>query len=201
MLLNQIKEKLTTANIVELSRKLGYNNQENFEKTLDKFLSSSTLHAWLQSGNYDFVNQPHEFYSKISLALGCDKMLINRTLEKEKAIILEEKRFKNSFIFINTNFHRKNEPISVLAFLENTRRISLKRKEEIYFKKIDEILEILSKEIQKHYEAHNEGLPLWGKIASYQAHLEDKIYIFDTNGILQKEAVAVSENRAILNLK
>jgi len=201
MIFMQIKEKLQTQDKKLLSKTLGYNNQKNFEKTLEKFLSFANLHSWFESGNYDFVNQPYEFFKKLSNALELDKQLIKEILEEEKVYINEVERFKGSYIFINTNFQRKNEPIFALAFLGHKRSISLLGRKEFYFKSIDEILEILSQDIKEHYEAHKEGLPVWGKIVSYQVHFEDEIYSFDTNGTLQQDTNPIFESKATLSLK
>ena len=201
MLFNQIKEKLDSANTANLTQKLGYKNPKNFEKTITKFLNFSTLHEWFKSGNYDFVNQPHEFFTKLSFELDLDKQTIKETLEKEKIYINEEERFRGIYIYANTNFSRKNEPIAVLAFLEKERCVSLYQYKELFFKSTEQILEILSKKIKEHYETNKEGLVVWGKIVNYQVHLEDKIYLFDTDGILKENVVPVFENKATLALK
>lgn len=201
MLFNQIKEKLVTSNITELSKRLGYNNQKNFEKTLEKFLGFSNLHGWFESGNYDFVNQPYDFFSKLSLALDLDKQLIKETLIKEKAYLKEVKRFRGTYIFVNTNFKRKNEPIFVLAFLEHERTLSLCLHEELYFKSTQEVLEIVSKMIKEHYEKSQGKLAVWGEIANYQVHVDNKTYIFDNGGVLLKQAEPAYENYARLHLR
>lgn len=201
MLFSQIKEKLDSANTAEFAKKLGYNNQKNFEKTLENFLSFNTLHGWFGSGNYDFVNQPYEFFTKLSIALDLDKQTIKETLKKEKTHIREMERFKGSYIYVNTDFKRKNEPIFVLALLEHERCLSLCHNEEFLFKSTEQILEILPKKIKEHYEANKEGLVVWGKIANYQVHLEDNVYIFDTDGVLQENIVPVFESQATLALK
>jgi len=201
MIYRQIKNKLQKNDKKLLSKTLGYNNQKNFEKTLQKFLSFTTLHGWLNSGNYDFVNQPHEFFTKLSIALKLDKKDINDTLEEEKVYIKEVERFKGSYIYVNTNFRRKNEPIFILAILEKNRYVSLYKDRNLLFKSTSQILEILSQRIQEHYEANKEGLVVWEKIVNYQVHLKDKIYIFDTDGVLQQDAVPVYESKATIGLK
>ena len=201
MIYTQIKEKLEKQDKKLLSKTLGYNNQKNFEKTLEKFLSFTTLHRWFESGNYDFVNQPHEFFTKISMALKLDKKDINNTLEEEKVYIKEVERFKGSYIYVNTNFRRKNEPIFILAILEKNRYVSLYKDRNLLFKSTSQILEILSQRIQEHYEANKEGLVVWGRIVNYQVHLEEKAYIFGTDGVLQENLQPVFESQATLALK
>ena len=201
MIYRQIKNKLQKTDKKLLSKTLGYSNQKNFEKTLQKFLSFTTLHDWLNSGNYDFVNQTYEFFTKLSMALGLDKKFIKEALDKESVYINEVERFKGSFIYVNTNFKRKHEPIFALAFLENVRRLSLYKCEDLLFKSTNQILEILSQKIKAHYERNKEGFLIWGKIVNYQVHLENEVYIFDTNGVLQQDALPVCESRATIGLK
>ena len=201
MIYTQIKNKLQKQDKKLLSKTLGYNNQKNFEKTLKKFLSFTTLHGWFENGNYDFVNQTHEFFTKLSVALDLDKKIIKKTLDKERVYINEVERFKRSYIYVNTNFKRQNKPIFVLVLLEKNRYLSLYKDKDLLFKSTNQILEILSLKIKAHYARNKEGLLIWGKIATYQVHLEDKVYIFDTNGVLQQDVVPVYESKATIGLK
>jgi len=74
---------------------------------------------------------------------------------EEFALQEEICKFKRCYIFVNTNFKRKNEPIFALAFMESGRRISIP-KEQFAFKSDDEIFELVSKIVKKHYK-ENEG--------------------------------------------
>ena len=200
MLFKLIKEKINLYNKDDLSKKLGYSNKVKFEETLNKFLQFENLNQWFEKGHYDLVNNAEDFFIKLSKALNIEDSLIAK---EQKAIELykqEVEKFKDSYILVNTNFKRKNEPIFALAFCENQRRISLCKNENLLFKTIDEIFEVLSKEIKEHYLQNEGTLKIWGKINSYQVHLFGKIYVFDTNGNLQINDEIVCENRAILGI-
>ena len=201
MLFKLIKEKINLYNKDDLSKKLGYSNQVKFEETLNKFLQFSDLNQWFEKGHYDLVNNAEDFFIKLSKALNIEDSLIAKEQKEIKLYKQEIEKFKDSYIFINTNFKRKNEPIFALAFCENQRRISLYKIENLLFKTIDEIFEILSKEIKKHYLENSDKLGIWGKIVSYQVHIFDTIYIFDTNGNLKSNDVIVFENKATLKYK
>jgi transcription antitermination factor NusG len=142
-----------------------------------------------------------EDYSKLSKELNIDEEFIQKTLKKEKTYQKELERFKDSYIYINTNFKRTTQPIFVLAFCESIRRLRFYGDEKLLFKSTEEILKILSKKIQKHYKENKGELKVWGKIANYQLHLEGKTYIFDTDGVLQKNIFPICESRATLSLK
>jgi ribonucleotide monophosphatase NagD (HAD superfamily) len=201
MIFKEIKEKLKTKDYSKLSKALGYNNQKNFEKTLTHFLNCKTLNEWLESGNYDFVNKAEEFFTKLAKELNIDEQLVKDTLEKENSYIKELNRFKDAYIYVNTNFRRTTQPIFVLAFAESIRNLRLYKDEELLFKSTQEILEIISQRIKKHYKENKGELKVWGKIANYQLHLEGKTYIFDTDGVLQKNTFPICESKATLSLK
>ncbi len=201
MILEDIKEKIKLQNKILLAKELGYSNSTKFEITLNKFLQFSTLNEWFQCGHYDLVNTAGDFFIKLSKALKIDEDTINNEIKNITLYKKEIEKFKDSYIFVNTNFKRKNEPIFALALCENQRRISLYKNENLLFKSIDEILEILSKEIKKHYLLNSDKLGIWGKIVSYQVHIFDTIYTFDTNGSLKSNDVIVFENKATLKYK
>jgi hypothetical protein len=200
MVLNDIKEKINLQNRTFLAKELGYSSSTKFEKTLNKFFEFSILYEWFLCGHYDLVNNAEDFFIKLSKALKIDENIINQEIEKIAIYKQEIEKFKDSYIFVNTNFKRKNEPIFALALCENIRRISLYKKENLLFKTTKEIFEILSKEIQEHYSQNSNTLGIWGKIISYQVHLFDTIYIFDINGILKSNDVIVFENKATLEI-
>lgn len=201
MIFEDIKEKIKLQNKTFISKELGYSNLTKFEKTLNKFLEFSTLYEWFQCGHYDLVNTAGDFFIKLSKALKIDENTINNEIKNITLYKHEVEKFKDSYIFINTNFKRKNEPIFALALCENQRRISLYKNENFLFKSIDEILEILSIEIKKHYLLNSYKLGIWGKIVSYQVHIFDTIYTFDTNGSLKSNDVIIFENKATLKYK
>lgn len=201
MIFEDIKEKIKFQNKTLLTKELGYSNSTKFEKTLNKFFQFSTLYGWFQCGHYDLVNTAEDFFIKLSKALKIDEDTINNEIKNITLYKHEVEKFKDSYIFINTNFKRKNEPIFALALCENQRRISLYKNENLLFKTTDEILEILSIEIKKHYLQNSDKLGIWGKIVSYQVHLFDTIYIFDTNGNLRSNDVIVFESKATLKYK
>lgn len=200
MLFKLIKEKINLYDKDDLSKKLGYSNQVKFEETLNEFLQFKNLYQWFEKGYYDLVNNAEDFFIKLSKALDIKDSLIDKELKEIKFYKQEVKKFKDSYIFINTNFKRKNEPIFALAFCENQRRISLYKNENLLFKTINEIFEVLSKEIKEHYLQNEGTLKIWGKINSYQVHLFGKIYLFDINGDLKINNEIVFEHKAYIKI-
>jgi hypothetical protein len=121
---------------------------------------------------------------------------------KELVLEDEQERFKNSYLFIDTNFKRKLEPIFALAFMEHKRRVSYKDIGDIYFKSDEEILEMVSKFVKEDYFTCNGTIKLWGDIVSYNwHHVDGNIYIFDIDGSYKLTSNNHNESKATLKLK
>jgi hypothetical protein len=119
---------------------------------------------------------------------------------EELAYKKEYENFQGCYIFVNTNFKRKNEPIFVLAALEHRRRLSLP-KDDLVFKTDEEIFKIIGNLVKNHFIKTGGKLDLWGKIANYNYHHKDgKSYVFDTNGNMVADEKVI-ESKAILSLK
>ncbi len=198
MLIKTINEKLNTIDISTLHKKVGYNSSKKFIETLEKLKSTRNSYDWLYCSHYDLVYSSKDFLIKLCEVLEIDEILVDDEIKKAVLYYKEQEKFKSSYIFVNTNFKRKSEPIFALALCEKFRNISLYKKENLLFKSIEEILNNLSFQIKSHYEENNGGLKIWRKIVNYQVHLFDKIYVFDVNGNLLEYANEVSESRATI---
>ena len=198
MLIKTINEKLNTIDISTLHKKVGYNSSKKFIETLEKLKSTRNSYDWLYCSHYDLVYSSKDFLIKLCEVLEIDEILVDDEIKKAVLYYKEQEKFKSSYIFVNTNFKRKSEPIFALALCEKFRNISLYKKENLLFKSIEEILNNLSFQIKSHYEENNGGLKIWRKIVNYQVHLFDKIYLFDVNGNLLEYANEVSESRATI---
>jgi hypothetical protein len=106
-------------------------------------------------------------------------------IKTRQEIVLEkeQQRFKNCYLFINTNFKRKSEPIMALIFMQSKIYIAPKNIGNLYFKTDDEILTIVSNYVKDDYFTCNGNIVIFGKIDSYYWHNTDgKVYRFDKNG-------------------
>lgn len=120
--------------------------------------------------------------------------------EEELKLRKELLKFKGCYIFVNTNFRRKTEPIHVLAFCESQRNLAI-NKSSLVFKNDMEQFKIISDMVKKHYITSEGTIGIWGKIKNYVYHHNDnKSYIFDIDGNLL-EGLEVQENKAILTNK
>jgi hypothetical protein len=73
---------------------------------------------------------------------------------------------KQPYIFVDTNFRRKGEPLYALALLDNKRRIRLNKNLYLDLNE-DEINFYVANAIKLHYKWRGGRLPLWGNITAY----------------------------------
>jgi hypothetical protein len=195
-----IQENLKNENLEEVAKKLGYKSKAKGVKSLQKFLNTKNLSFWLQSGFYDFKYRTMELYENLAKIYDITKEEIAKDLKDAELYKQEYDSFNRSYIFVNTNFRRKNEPIFILSVLELQRRLVLKR-ENLMFKSDEEIFLKISKVVRRHYRQKGGKLVIWGEIQNYQYHHRDgEVYLFDVDGsyILDKQ---VYESQATLRLR
>ena len=180
-----IKKRVQSSSLKQITKELEYNSTLKAEKIIHKFLSSKDLYSWLHSGYYDFKYTPELFLRKICKIFQLNYKNIEDELHKQKLYYNEVKRVKNNFIFVNTNFKRKNEPIFALACLEHRRRVHLHVK-NVVFKNIEQILQIVAKQVRQHYKETQGKLNIWGEIVNYVYYHENEIFTFDTHGEIIK---------------
>ena len=120
--------------------------------------------------------------------------------QEELKIKSELSKFEGCYIFVNTNFKRKSEPIFALAFCEGQRNIGLD-KNDLIFRGDDEIFAIISNIVKQHYIDSSGSIGIWGTVINYVYHHSDgESYIFDKDGNQLKD-IDIIENRAVLKLK
>ncbi|GEM_PF-1134637 len=185
----------------ELLRSLGYHDLQKGKKVLRAFQGAGSLRNWLAKGHYDFVHSSESFVKKLASLAGVDPNVIDRSIntEAKRRAILSQ--LLPPYIFVDTRFRRKNEPIFALAFMEGKRRIALD-KEAVYDRSLRETLQEVSQIIREHYRNTGGKLNLWGKIHEYRYHhLDGRTFRFDTEGRLVEELSRnLDEGGAVLSV-
>lgn len=195
-----VHSKLEIISKNEIVNKLGYTSRKKASNALDKFLDSQDLYSWLHSGFFDFKYTAPSFFKKLCEILDIDEDIVKQLLLDDKKHHTELEKFKDSYIFINTNFKRKSEPIFALAFLESKRHIKINQ-EKLIFRTDEQILAIVSESIIDNYKETKGNIGIWGDIVNYVYHnYNNETYIFNTNGKMI-ENIAVNESKATLTLK
>jgi len=194
-----VKSKLVITPKSEIVNKLGYASGKKALKTLDKFTNSKDLYNWLHSGFYDFKYTALSFFKKLCEIIDIDKEIVDKALLDDKKYHAELERFKDSFIYVNTNFKRKGETIFSLAISESQRRLKIPV-ENLLFKSESVVLNSASDFIVKHYTTTKGDTGIWGKAVDYVFHHNGSKYNFDTKGN-RIYNIDVLETMAILKLK
>lgn len=181
MIFNQLQELVSKSDIKKLSKELGYAREKNFSRALYNLSNANSLDEFLERGHFDWCHSSKTLITSIANHFNID---IADELNTSNVLNDEKRRCKGSYIYIETNFKRQNEPIFMLAMTQGVRYISLKPiLHELYFKNIDIKLKIISEFIKDHYK-NTKTLPLYGDITGYKLYLLNKIYNFDTDANL-----------------
>ena len=193
-----IKQALEQLSEDTVLRSMSYNNLQKGHQTLKQFLDTGDIYLWLKKGEYDLTYSSEEFLQHLLKALDLipiGKDELNQYYRRLDAI----RAMRNDpYIYIDTHFKRKGEPLHVLAMVEGRRNIRID-KELLVFKSESDVLKIVGDIIRNHYLSSNGKLSLWGKIHNYIYHDTDGIkFTFDTNGILLQGHIEITESRTEL---
>jgi len=178
MLQALIHQKLLTVNLKELSHSLGYRGNDKFKKRLTAIFSNEYL--GLGNSYYDFQFSSEEFVRQLCIHLSIPSLLVDKVLNEIKAELHKQKYAFKQFIFIDTDFKRKSEPIFVLAGMQNKRYLTID--EVVAVKPLDKQLYDVQKIVTAHYQK-NPILDLWGQVQRYAYfYQEDFIVVLSVKG-------------------
>ncbi len=169
---------------LNLAKKLGYYNLDKLNQALLKITQAKSLDDFLQNGYYDYVYTSENLVLKLAKIYGFD---ILDELNQAKKLNDEVKKYKNSYIYIDTNFKRTTQPIFMLAMMQGARYLYFDKK-ELVFKSLDKQLQFISKIVKNHYKKIKK-LPLFGEIAGYKFNHLGKNYSFGVDGTLQDREI------------
>ena len=199
-LLYTIKQTLEHTNHDELLKTMNYHNLKIGHKTLQKFLETDDIYLFLKNGSYDLKYNSEEFLQHLLKDLDLASVVKDK-LKKYNRHLDDIRAMRNiPYIYIDTHFKRKGEPLHVLAMVEGRRNIYID-KELLVFKSESGVLDMIGDIVKKHYLESEGNIPLWGKAYNYVYHHTDgSKYIFDTDGTLPPSHSEISESRAELKI-
>ena len=198
-LFKTIKKKAANYPKEVLLKKMGYYNIKAGEKRLDSLLKTDHLYPWLKKGGFDMKYSSEEFLYRLAEILGLSDDMQKHMKRYQKRLDALSK-MKQPYIFIDTHFKQKSEPIFALGCMEGRRNIGID-KEHLVFKGLDEVLEYIGGMISTQYIQSGGTLPLWGKIYTYVYHHTDgSRYVFDTDGNLKEDIEKIIESKAVLRI-
>lgn len=195
-LLNEIKKQLDNCDKNKIIADLGYNNKQTGMIKLNSLLSEDSLERWLNQSGYDLVHTGKTFLIELCCLLDMEenqyKTEIDTVLNKLK--LIEE--MPQPYIFVNTAFKRKNEPIFVLSLSEHIRRIYPDKIK--VFESSDNGLCEAKRLLQDHYIETDGNLPVWGKILNYVYHVRNTKYVLSKDGEVLPDNKNIQESKASL---
>ena len=169
---------------LNLAKKLGCYNLDKFNQAVLKITQAKSLDEFLQDGYYDYIYTSENLVLKLAKICGLD---ILDELNSAKKLNDEVEKYKNSYIYIDTNFKRTTEPIFMLAMMQGARYLYFDKK-ELAFKSLDKQLQFISKVVKNHYKKIKK-LPLVGEITGYKFNHLGKNYSFGVDGTLQDREI------------
>jgi len=194
---NTLVTKLKHIEPGEILRKIGYRNiNDKTIKRLTNVLSDELL--GLDKNYFDFKYSNCEFVKALCKLSGVDLNDYQNESEKQivRATIL--KYAFQPYVFVDTGFRRKSQPIFALAFMEGHRHLSL----PIEYKapSLEEQVKYVKTLISEHYKNTSGHLDVWGEIRRYVFNFSENAHlVFNPDGELIDET-AVDRNTAKVTL-
>jgi hypothetical protein len=191
-----INERLSVCDLNQIASDLNY-KPEKLNERIKTITESHYL--GLDGSYYDFKYSQQEFVENLCEQLQIPSKLYEKVIGDLGAEITKRKYGFKSFIFIETEFKRNNQPIFVLAALEGKRY--LKVDYEIAKLSLNDQIRHLQKIVCDHYKKEK-SLPLWGDIRKFVYYYsEGIILIFSVYGVLLNVVDKYPRSGAIIGLK
>ena len=178
-----------------LQKQLGYQSAAKSQSAIEKFCRAQDLLEWLNAAHYDFTHTALSFLEK------CKEIVAQGLVENAKAddfqnemerATLEMQRandLKNSYIRVQTDFKRENQPIFALGLSTGMLVIKLPIKETWLARDIKTAcLPEIPRIVRAHFKENGGrlGYPYTSNILGYTLFLKNgqnfETYHFDTQG-------------------
>jgi len=173
-----IHKKLLTVDLKELSHSLGYRGSDKFKNRLTAMFGNE--YFGLDSSYYDFKFSSEEFVRQLCNYLSIPSLLVDKVFVEIKAELEKQKHASKAFVFIDTDFKRKSEPVAVLSAMQNKRYLTID--DAVAVKPLDKQLQGIQEIVTAHYQTHP-ILDLWGQVQRYAYFYQaDYIVVFSVTG-------------------
>ena len=192
-----LNKKLENIEPIEILKRIGY--RKITDKTIVRLkdtLSDELL--GLDNSHFDFKYSNIEYIKALCRLCDVDFSVHSDELDERKENLLKLRHGFKTYVFVYTDFKRDSQPIIALAFMEQSRHLSLPVMNKL--KSIDEQVEYVQKLVINHYETIKGHLDLWGEIKHYVFNLsQDEYIVINTDGTLS-DALNITQNRATVSL-
>ena len=179
MIYEQLKILTQNSDKKALAKALGYVREQNFTRALANLEAAKSLDEFITKGHFDWAHSSETLILALSKHFALN---IDAELGEVRKLYNERVKFRGSYIYIDTDFRRKGEPIFALAMAQHLRYISLTPfLDELCFKALDEQLEVILK-ITKSYYQKTQTLLIFGAITGFKLYFLGKNSSIDTDG-------------------
>lgn len=194
---NQIREKLAKSDLNTVIKQLGYSSVEKPLLRINSIIDSPMLS--LDKSGFDFHYSTPALIRKLCEILTIPAVLCDSIInETEKSLLAQKQKFK-SYLFIETNFERNNQPIFILAAYESRRYLSVHS--DVKKLELNEQLEHIQALLKEHY-AQQTSLEMWGEIKQYVYFYDEQtVVVFSPSGEVIDTVTEYFCSQAIMSLK
>ena len=191
-----ITENLANRDINEIARQLGYKTPEKVSARIKAIIDSPCLA--LDKSSFDFRYSTPELIRKLCEILGIPDYLCNKIISETEADLLQQQQKFKPYIYIDTNFQRKSEPVFALAAMESTRYIFIDP--GIKNLPLNELLDRVRQLIKRHYQ-EQASLPTWGEIKQYAFFYDEyTVIVLSPKGEVIDAVPSYFRSRAVLKI-
>lgn len=180
-----LQNKLKLADIQSLSKELGYARDKNFSRAIPYIINAKSLDEFLYHGYFDWLyGGSRDMLYKLCEHFGLD---ISDELKEAEIYNDEKHKFQGSYIYadIKPKYRLWASPVPNINLFYHT---------ELYFKSLDEQLDIIAELIKNHYETYKEKIQNRYKIVSYNVSFLGEYYKFDTEANLITKDQKIDKN-------
>ncbi|RBP68622.1 hypothetical protein [Marinobacter nauticus] len=135
----------------------------------------------LSGGGFDFKYSSHDFLRALCRAVGMEKLVVEQRIAKITTRLEEERRAFKPYIWVDTGFMRKSQPLFALAACDDLRY--LRFVEGFWRYSLTDQLGETQSRIRAHVAETGGKLGIWGKIKQYWFYYEkNAAYLFNLRG-------------------
>lgn len=183
---DEIRQKIADSSYSNIAIEMGYSNMgiPKACKRIRYVIQGENL--GLDTCAYDWKFSNSEFVIRLCEVLGIDAKKCKKEVARISTELSTEKARYKSWIFVNTNFIRKSEPIFALAALESSRRIQIPK--EIGVLPFEHQIPHVKAIIRRHYSESGGEIDMWGTIGRYEfffAEHQAILFHFDGSVVIQ----------------
>lgn len=164
----------------EVLKAMGYHrptpaNRERLQKVLE------CPSFGLAEGGFDFKYRSEDFLRVLCLAVGMDHQIVEEHISKLTVRLEEECRAFKPYIWIDTSFVRKSQPLFALAACDHHRY--LRFGSGFWRYPLADQLGETQRRVRAHVAQTRGFLGIWGEIKQYWFYYEkNAAYLFNLNG-------------------